>query len=211
MADFVELAFDLAFKYKTPAMILSDGLIGQMMEKVELKDYTPRWTNEYISENIPWATTGKQPGKRRSTTTSLNLKPEEQEAHNIKLQAKYQEIKDNEVRVEFTDCEDADYIFIAFGSVARICQKAKDMAREKGYKIGVVRPITVWPYPEKEIRELASKVKGFMCVEMNSGQMLQDVKLAVEGTCPVEFHGRMGGMVPSPEEIIEKFEEKFIK
>lgn len=211
MADFVELSFELAFKYRTPALILSDGLIGQMMEKVELKDHTPRWTNQYIKDNYKWATTGKDADREKASITSLNLQPEDQEAHNIKLQAKYQEIKDNEVRVEMIDCEDADYVFIAFGSVARICQKAKQLGEEKGYKIGVVRPITVWPYPEKEVKELASKIKGFMCVEMNSGQMLQDVKLAVNGACPVEFHGRMGGMVPSPEEILEKFEEKFIK
>lgn len=210
MADFVELSFDLAFKYRTPVTILSDGLIGQMMEKVELKAQTPRWEDSHIKETMPWATTGKTPERRRASTTSLNLKPEDHEAHNLNLQKKYKTIAENEVRYEAIDCDDADYILTAFGSVARICNKAKDLARAKGYKVGVIRPITLWPFPSAEIKQHAQHCKGLLCVEMSAGQMIDDVKLAVEGVAPVEFYGRIGGMVPSPEGVLEAFEKTFL-
>jgi 2-oxoglutarate ferredoxin oxidoreductase subunit alpha len=129
---------------------------------------------------------------------------------NIRLQKKYQEIEKKEVRFETIDCEDADYIIVAYGLVARICQKAAELAREKGIKTGIFRPISLFPFPYKELKDHARNVKGILDVEMNSGQMLEDVKLAVEGKIPVNFHGRMGGIVPSPEEILEKLEAEVI-
>jgi 2-oxoglutarate ferredoxin oxidoreductase subunit alpha len=204
MADFVSLSFDLAFKYRTPVMILTDGALGQMMEKVELEPQKERTTEE-----LDWATTGRKNGNGR-VITSLHLKPDEMEDLNIHLQKKYREIEKNEIRYEAINCEDADYIITAYGLVARICQKAADLAREKGIKVGVFRPITLFPYPYQQLSDLASNVKGILDVEMNAGQMVEDVRLAVNGKVPVEFHGRMGGVVPSPEEILEKLEEKFL-
>ncbi len=202
MADFIGLSFDLAFKYRTPIMILTDGALGQMMEKVELEPQQERSKVE-----LEWATTGRKNGNGR-VITSLHLKPDEMEELNLHLQKKYREIEANETRYEAINCDDADYIITAYGLVARICQKAADLAREKGIKVGVFRPITLFPYPYKELAELASKTKGILDVEMNAGQMVEDVRLAVDGKVPVEFHGRMGGIVPSPEEILHKLEEK---
>lgn len=204
MYDFVELAFDLSFKYRNPAMILSDGIIGQMMEKVELGEQKQRSTT-----NQPWGTFGKTPDRERNIITSLDLESASQEQFNIKLQKKYKEIEQNETRYETFNTEDADYVFVAYGSVARICQKAMDQARAKGIKVGLVRPISLFPYPTQVISDLADKVKGFLTVEMSAGQMVEDVRLAVNGKKPVEFYGRMGGMIPSPEEIVEALEQKF--
>lgn len=202
MADFVKLSFELAFKYRNPVLILTDGALGQMMEKVELPEQVTREFTE-----LDWATTGRKNGNSR-VITSLHLKPDEMEELNYKLQAKYKEIEKNEKRYEAINCEDADYIITAYGLVARICQKAADLAREKGIKVGVFRPISLWPFPYKEMKEATANAKGILDVEMNAGQMVEDVKLAVECKLPVEFHGRMGGIVPSPEEILEKLEEK---
>ncbi|MCF8260789.1 MAG: 3-methyl-2-oxobutanoate dehydrogenase subunit VorB [Melioribacteraceae bacterium] len=204
MADFVELSFELAFKYRNPVLILTDGALGQMMEKVELKVQKER-----KFEDLGWTTTGRNNGNGR-VITSLHLKPDQMEEINIHLQKKYKTIEENEVRVESKNCEDAEYIITAYGLVARICNKAAELAREKGIKVGVIRPITLFPFPKKEIKELTKNAKGILDVEMNAGQMVEDVRLAVEGKVPVEFHGRMGGIVPSPEEILEKLEEKFI-
>jgi 2-oxoglutarate ferredoxin oxidoreductase subunit alpha len=129
----------------------------------------------------------------------------------LRLQAKYREIEKNEVRVETYKTDDAEYIFTGFGLAARICKKAADIAREKGYKVGVIRPITVYPFPYDAYRNIAGKVKGIFDIELNAGQMVEDVKLAVEGKCPVEWHGRMGGMITSPAEILDNFEKLFIK
>ena len=205
MVDFVKLGFELADKYRTPAMILADGAIGQMMEKVELFDQMPRRT-----EYPEWATTGKPEGKDRRFITSLNIQPEKMEEINHHLQAKYKEITKNETLCVTSNTEDAEYIFTGYGLAARICAKAMDLAREKGYKVGLVRPQTLWPFPTDVYAELGKKVKGIFTVEMNAGQMVEDVRLSVNGATRVEFHGRMGGMIPSPEEILEKFEELFI-
>ncbi len=211
MADFVELAFDLAFKYRNPAMILSDGAIGQMMEKVYLPEQKQRLTNEEIEKRYgSWATIGKRKDKERNIITSLALQSEVQEKHNFKLQAKYKTIEENEVRFEKIDCDDADYLFVAYGTSARICQKAVKMAREKGIKAGLFRPITLWPFPSKEIKKLAGNLKGILSVEMSAGQMIEDVKLAVEGKVNVEHYGRFGGMIPSPNEVLNALEEKLI-
>ena len=204
MSDFVGLSFELAFKYRNPVMILTDGALGQMMEKVELQPQKERTFSE-----LDWATTGRKNGNGR-VITSLHLKPDKMEEINIHLQEKYNEIRKNEVRYEALKCEDAEYVIIAYGLVARIGNKAAELAREKGIKVGVIRPITLFPFPYEPIAELTKNMKGILDVEMNSGQMIEDVRLAVNGKVPVEFHGRMGGIVPSPEEILEKLEEKVV-
>lgn len=205
MADFVELAFDLAFKYRNPAMILSDGAIGQMMEKVWLKPQKER------SREFPeWATTGKTPDRERNIITSLNLDPNKQEDFNHKLQAKYREIEKNEVLYEEFQCDDAEYLFVAYGTSARVCQKAIELAREEGIKVGLLRPITLFPFPTVIISRLADQVKGILTVEMSAGQMVEDVRLAVNGKIPVEHWGRMGGIVPTPEEAVENLKSKII-
>ena len=203
MADFVDLAFTLAFKYRNPAMILSDGVIGQMMEKVILPPYKPRRTEEEIRRECPWATIGRTKDRRPNIMTSLELKPEVMESHNIHLQEKYRKIRENEVRYETWKCDDAEYMIVAFGSAARIAQKAIDMARSEGIRIGLFRPITLWPFPTNEIAAMGKGKKGILVVEINAGQMVQDVRLAVNGEEPVEQFGRLGGIVPEPNEIVD--------
>ena len=202
MADFVDLAFELAFKYRNPAMILSDGVIGQMMEKVILPPFKPRRTDEEVIAQCPWASTGKTKDRVRNVITSLELKPEEMEKRNLHLQAKYAEIKEKEVRFETQQCDDAEYLIVAFGSAARIAQKAIEIAREEGIKVGLFRPITLWPFPSKQIADMARTKKGVLVVEINAGQMVQDVRLAINGEVKVEQFGRLGGIVPEPEEIV---------
>ncbi|HPD95955.1 MAG: 3-methyl-2-oxobutanoate dehydrogenase subunit VorB [Bacteroidales bacterium] len=212
MYDFVDLGFELAFKYRNPAMILSDGVIGQMMEKVQLGDYKPRLTNEEIIKRYgSWATTGKTADRKRNIITSLDLDAGSQEKFNIKLQNKYKEIQDKEVRFEKIACDDAEYLLVAYGSSSRVCQKAIDIARGKGIKVGLLRPITLFPYPSKAIQELLPQLKGILSVEMSAGQMVEDVRLAVNGKVNVEHFGRMGGVIPTPNEVVEALEEKFIK
>ena len=203
MHDHVAEAFDLAFKYRNPAIILADGVIGQMMEKVVLPAQKPRRTDAEVIEQCPWATTGRTNGRKPNVITSLELKPEEMEKNNIRFQAKYKEIEENEVRFEEIHCEDAEYLIVAFGSMARIGQKAMEMAREEGLKVGMLRPITLWPVPTKAIAAYADKVKGILVTELNAGQMIEDVRLAVNGKVKVEHFGRLGGIVPDPDEIVE--------
>ena len=210
MADFMDLAFDLAFKYRNPAMILSDGVIGQMMEKVVLPPMKPRRTEEEIRRECPWATIGRTPDRDINIMTSLELQSEVMEQRNIHLQKKYDIIKENEVRFEKTNLDDADYVIVAFGSVARISEKAVELAREEGIKVGLFRPITLWPFPEKEIAELAKTKKGFLVAELNAGQMIEDVRLAVNGETKVAQFGRLGGMVPDPEEIVNALKEELL-
>ncbi|HCN53600.1 MAG TPA: 3-methyl-2-oxobutanoate dehydrogenase subunit beta [Prevotella sp.] len=208
MADFVDLAFELAFKYRNPAMILSDGVIGQMMEKVVLPPYKPRKTEEEIRKLYPWATIGRTKDREPNILTSLELKPEVMEQRNLHLQAKYEQIKNTEVRYETQQLDDADYMIVAFGSAARITQKAMEMAREEGLKVGLFRPITLWPFPSQQIVEAARGKKGILVVEINAGQMVDDVCLAVNGSLPVEHFGRLGGIVPEPDEIVKALKEK---
>ena len=208
MADFVDLAMNLAFKYRNPAMILSDGVIGQMMEKVVLPPMKPRRTEEEIIKECPWASTGRTRGREPNIITSLELRPELMEVKNRALQAKYEEIRNNEVRFETLHTDDAKYIFVAFGSAARVAEKAVELAREEGIRVGLFRPITLWPFPERQLANLAQGKKGLLVVEMNAGQMVQDVRLAVEGTVPVAHFGRQGGIVPEPEEIVKALKEK---
>ena len=211
MADFVDRAFELAFKYRTPAMILSDGVIGQMMEKIVLPPYKPRRTDEEVMRECPWASFGRKKDRQPNIITSLELKPEIMEERNIHLQKKYQQIRENEVRYETQQCEDADYVIVSFGSAARISEKAIELAREEGIKVGLFRPITVWPFPTDQVREIARGKKGVLVAEINAGQMVEDVKLAINGEVPVDYFGRLGGIVPEPEEIVDALKSKLMK
>lgn len=211
MADFVWLGWDLAFKYRTPAMILADGVIGQMMEKVVIPDQRPRRTEEEIRKQCPWALNGRKDHRKQNIVTSLELDSHAMEENNHRFQRTYKEIEANEVRYEAIDCDDADYLMVAFGSMARVSLKAKELAAEKGYKVGLIRPITLWPFPYNEIRRLSKNVKGILVVELSAGQMIEDVKLAVECNLPVEHYGRLGGIVPSPEEVLNAFMSKLVK
>ncbi len=209
MADFVDLAFELSFKHRIPAMILSDGVIGQVMEKVVLPPFKPRRTDEEIQRECPWATTGRKGGRPINVITSLELKPEAMEKHNLHLQEKYRLIRETEVRYEELYTEDADYLIVAFGSAARIAQKAIGILRAAGIRVGLLRPITLWPFPTKRIQELSAQVKGILTFEINAGQMVEDVRLAVEGRTPVAHYGKMGGIVPTPDELIQALKENF--
>lgn len=209
MADFVELSFDLAFKYRMPAMILADGIVGQVMEKVALPPFKPRRTEEQIQRECPWACTGRKSGRLNNIITSLELRPEAMERHNLHLQEKYRIIREHEVRYEEQQVEDADYLIVAFGSAARIAQKAVGDLRSQGIRVGLLRPITLWPFPSKRISELSSKVKGILTFEINAGQMVEDVRLATEGRVPVMHYGKMGGIVPTPDELIEHLKDDF--
>jgi 2-oxoglutarate/2-oxoacid ferredoxin oxidoreductase subunit alpha len=201
MADMVFEGFRLAEKYRNPAMILTDGALGQMMEKVELPE------EGSLPKEIPaWATRGKTADRERNVITSLFIQPEKMEQINHRIQSKYKTLEEEEVQYELIKTEDADIILVAFGLSARICQKAVDLAREKGIKVGLLRPITLYPFPKKIIRELAGKIEFFLSIEMNAGQMVEDVALAANGICPVHFYGRMGGMIPTPDEVLNKIE-----
>ena len=211
MADFVPIAYDLAFKYRNPVMILSDGAIGQMMEKVEFFEPIPRLTDEEVKARYPWATNGKPQNGERRILTSLDLDPQKLEDHNHHLQEKYRQIAEKEVRFEKIDCDDAEYILVAYGTSARVSLKAVKLLREKGYQVGLLRPITLWPFPTKEIQAMIKRgVKGFLSVEMSAGQMVEDIRLAVNGKVKVEYCGRLGGMIHSPEEVADAFEHKII-
>ena len=209
MADFVDLAFTLAFKYRNPAMILSDGVIGQMMERVVLPEQKPRRTEAQIIEECPWATTGRDRTRQPNIITSLELKPEIMEQRNLHLQEKYAEIKRREVRYEKSQCDDADYVIVAFGSAARIAEKAIEDARSQGIKAGLFRPITLCPFPSAALAETAKGKRGVLVAEINAGQMIEDVKLAINGEEPVAHFGRLGGIVPEPEEMIDAIVTNF--
>lgn len=211
MADFMDLAFTLAFRYRNPAMILSDGVIGQMMEKVVLPPQKPRRTEEEVKQECPWASIGRTPDRAPNIITSLELKPEAMELRNQHLQKKYATIKEKEVRYEAIQLDDdTDIMIVAFGSAARIAEKAIEIAREQGIKAGLFRPITLWPFPEKEIAQAVHGKRGVLVVEINAGQMIEDVRLAVNGEVAVKHFGRLGGIVPEPEEIVNAIKEKLL-
>lgn len=210
MADFVDLAFELAFRYRTPVIILSDGIIGQMMEKVVLPPMKPRRTEEQILRECPWASTGRSKNRRPNVITSLELSPDVMEQRNLKLQEKYRSIEEHEVRYETQQCDDADYLIVAFGSASRIAEKSVEICREQGVRVGLFRPITLWPFPSRELTALAAGKKGILVAEINAGQMVQDVRLAIDGALPVEYFGRLGGVVPSPQEIVEALNTKLL-
>jgi 2-oxoglutarate ferredoxin oxidoreductase subunit alpha len=202
MADFVYDAFDLADKYRTPVLILADGALGQMMEKVAFREYDP--ADHIVAK--PWATTGKPKSRERNVITSLHIEPEMMEQINLRLQDKYRLIAENETRWEHFHTEDAEYLIVAYGLAARIAKGAVEMARAQGIRAGLLRPVTLFPYPTAAIRRLADTVRGVLVVEMNAGQMIEDVRLAVEGRVPVKFYGRMGGIIPAPDEVLGALE-----
>ena len=210
MVDFVGLGFDLAFKYTNPCMILADGIVGQMMEKVVLPPQRPRRTEEEIRKQCPWAADGRKDGRKRNVVTSLELESARMEVINHRLQARYREIEKNECRWEEIGVDDADYLIVAFGTIARISDKARELAREEGIKVGIIRPITLWPFPTDAVRKAAEGKKGILVVELNAGQMIEDVRLATHDVIPVEHFGRLGGIIPSPEEVLDALKEKII-
>ncbi|MBT8299958.1 MAG: 3-methyl-2-oxobutanoate dehydrogenase subunit VorB, partial [Maribacter sp.] len=211
MADFVADAFDIAFKYRAPVLILSDGLIGQMMEKVEFKDQKERMSDKDIIEKYgSWATTGKK-GRERNIITSLDLQPEKMEVRVQGLQKKYEQMENEDLRYEKILCDDAEYLIVAYGSSARIAQKAIQLGREKGIKVGLLRPITLFPFPKQQLLKLADQVKGILSVELSTGQMVEDVNLSVQHKVPVSHFGRTGGIIHTPEEILEALEQNSIK
>ena len=209
MADFVGPGFDLAFKYRNPAMILADGIVGQMMEKVVLPPFRPRRTAEEIAKQCPWAVTGKGGRGHRNIVTSLELESPAMEQNNLRFQRTYDEIAKNEVRYQEYYTEDAEYLIVAFGSVARICLKAIEDARAAGIKVGLLRPITLWPFPVDALNDLSKRIKGALVVELNAGQMIEDVKLSVNCRVPVYHFGRMGGMIPNPTEVLDALRAHF--
>ena len=204
MADFVDLAFQLAFKYRNPTIILSDGVIGQMMEQVCLPPLKPRRTEEQIWKECPWAANGLHLKQRKPNIfSSLEMEAISMEQRNIKLQEKYALMRETEQRSTTFMCDDAEYLFVAFGSVSRCAEEAVTILRQEGYRVGLLRPITLWPYPEKELNRILPMIKKILVCEMNSGQMVNDVKLAIKCQRPVCHYGRMGGVVPSPDELVD--------
>lgn len=195
-------AFNLADKYRILVMILGDGMLGQMMEAVEFKD-----KEEIYHDDKKWAVTGTKMQRESNDITSIYIQPEVLEKHNQKLQAKYRQIEQNEVRVETYNCENADIIVTAYGTVARIIKNVIKMAEKEGIKVGLIRPITLYPFPNAAFEKYAETPKAFLSVELSSGQMVEDVRLAVNGKCPVHFYGRMGGMVPSQQEILDEIKK----
>ena len=197
--DHMMLAFDLAEKYRNPVLLIGDGMIGQMMEPVELPD-APREDQE-IGGMEAWATTGCE-GRERHLVKTLFLNAEENFAHNRKMSAKYREIEANELRYAEEGIEDdLDVLIVSYGTMARICTTALVELRARGLKVGIHRPITVWPFPHARIRELADQTKRIVAVEMSMGQLVDDVRAAAEGTCPVDYYGKTGGIVPTPGDV----------
>lgn len=204
MVDLIQDAFDVADMYRTPCMVMGDGMLGQMMEPVEF--------NERPKKELPpkdWAANGLHGRKTHNVANSLYLKPEDLEKHNEKLQAKYAEIKKNEIKYELFNCDgEKDLILVAYGTTSRICKNVVKIAKEEGIELGLIRPISLWPYPAEAFEKTVDSTKcGYLSVEMSCGQMVEDVKLSVAGRKPVDFYGRSGGMVPHPEDILAKVKE----
>ncbi|MCK4308362.1 MAG: 3-methyl-2-oxobutanoate dehydrogenase subunit VorB [Candidatus Atribacteria bacterium] len=199
LVDLTMDAFDLADKYRNPAMILGDGLLGQMMEAVEFKE-RPKVD---LPDKSNWTLTGCK-GREHRYIVPFDLDPHVLEKWNIKINEKYKKLKEKEVRYETVNIKNADLIIVAYGTVARIVKTAIHNAKKEGINIGLIRPITLFPFPEKIIAETTETVKKFLVVEMSLGQMIEDVKLAVSGKAEVNFYGRTGGVIPSPVEILEE-------
>lgn len=198
MADLAYKAFDTADKYRMPVMILGDGMLGQMMEPVELREPLTELPEK------PWAATGHGNKRDKNIINSLFLDAEECERMNIERFERYEIIKEHETMCEEVDCDDADIIIVAFGACARIARSAVKEARAKGIKVGLFRPITLWPFPKDQLAATKSHAKAYLSVEMNMGQMIEDVQLVVQGSAPVEFFGRTGGVIPTPAEVLER-------
>ncbi|HOT53112.1 MAG TPA: 3-methyl-2-oxobutanoate dehydrogenase subunit VorB [Anaerolineaceae bacterium] len=198
--DLTTLAFDLAEKYRNIVMILMDGSLGQMMEPAELPPFQP------IKTEVPdWAVNGES-GRAKRVLTSINIDPPAQERTNIRLMTRWQEIEANEVRFKGYYLEDAEYVVIGYGTAGRIALSAVRTARENGIKVGLLRPITVAPFPVNAIEALIPSTKAFLVVEMNNGQMLEDVRLVISGRKPIAFYGRMGGVVPYPDDVLREIQ-----
>jgi 2-oxoglutarate ferredoxin oxidoreductase subunit alpha len=212
MNDFVDLSFELAFKYRNPVMILADGIVGQMMEKVTLSPMKPRWTDEeIIALSGSWATTGKTSGRRENVITSLAMDAAVAEKFNEKLQRKFNKIREQEVRLEKIKCDDAEYLLIAYGAMSRICEEAVDNARAQGIRLGLLRPITLFPFPSEQIAAMTAQLKGILSVELSAGQMVEDVRLAVGDKTPVTHFGRLGGIVPAPDEVLAALKRIYLQ
>lgn len=197
MCDIIMESFDIADKYRNPVMIIGDGMLGQMMEPVDIQ---PR---EQKNTEKDWATTGTEGKRKPNIINSLYLDVESLEAHNQKLQAKYKEITEKEVRYETTNLEGAEVVLVAYGTIARICKSAMEELEKEGIKVGIIRPITIWPYPFKAFDEIDATTKELLVCEMNAGQMIDDVRIASQGRWPVSFYGRQGGAIPSTKEIVQ--------
>lgn len=204
MADLTILAFELADKYRNPVMILSDGILGQMMEPVEFSKDIPEPPEK------PWAVTGAS-GRKRNVINSLYIAPEVLEDHNLKLQAKYTAAKENECRCENYLTEDAELVVAAFGSCARIAKAAVEEARSQGIKAGLCRPITLWPFPEAAVAEACKNARACIVTEMNEGQMVYDIRLALKDRIPVYSFGKMGGVIPTPKQILDEIKKLEVK
>lgn len=200
--DLVTEAFDIADYYRNPVFVLADGMIGQMMEPVEFREMPPRELPEKT-----WATDGTKNSRKPNIINSLALDPAVLEEHNIKLDKKYQEMERNEVRVEVFNMEGAQVVLTAYGTTARVAKNAIELLEAEGIKAGLIRPITLWPFPHQAFREIPSTAQAILTVEMSMGQMIDDVKIANEGRLPVHFYGRSGGMCPEPQAIVDKVKE----
>lgn len=200
IVDMVRLAFDLSDKYNNPSMILIDGVLGQMMEPVDLGDYKPQFVEK------PWAASGCV-GRKMNAITSIHIDPRDMEQHNHKLQAKYRKIRENEQRSEAWMMDDAEIMVVAYGLCSRIAKSAVRTAREEGIKVGLFRPISLWPFPEIKLNKYIKKVQGILVLELSAGQMIEDVRLINNGRVPVFFHGRYGGMTPSVEDVVAEIEK----
>lgn len=200
--DLTMEAFNVADYYRTPVIVQGDGMIGQMMEPVEF--------NEPKKRDLPvkdWATTGTEGKRKPNIINSLFLDPQALEDHNWKLDRKYKEIEENETLHEMYKMDDAEIVFVSYGTTSRIVKNVIDSLREEGVKAGLIRPITLWPFPNKAFTEIPENAKAILTVEMSTGQMIDDVKIANEGRLPVHFYGRTGGMIPTPDDIIAKAKE----
>ena len=199
-ADLTTLAFELADRWRNPVIVLGDGVIAQMMEPVRVPPF-----QDHVPDK-PWAVNGarRELGRGSNLVHSAYMVPEDLERHNIRLQAKYRDAAEWEVRFEESMTEDAELVLVAYGISARICETVLEKARERGMKLGLLRPITLWPFPTARLRELARKVPRFLCVELSAGQMVEDVRLAVNGAAAVTHFGRMGSVVHTPEEVLER-------
>ena len=202
MVSLTAEAFDIADTYRMPVMIMGDGMLGQMMEPVEFENLPKREVPEKT-----WATTGTQMKRKKNIVNSLYIEPDALENMNNERLERYELVKKNEVKVETVNAENADVVIVAYGVMARVAKTVMQMMEEKGIKVGVVRPITLWPFPTEEIAKVAETAKAFISVEMSQGQMVEDVRLAVNGKKPVFFYGRNGGVVPSPDEICAEIEK----
>lgn len=201
MVDIMQDAFDIADQYRNPVMIMADGMMGQMMEAVDLEN--SKKTTRNLAPKT-WATTGMAHHDGRNIINSLELDPARLENHNLDLKKKFDEMAKNEVRYEMYKCDDADIIAVAYGTTARIVKNTIDLAAREGIKMGLIRPISLWPFPQEPFDKTADRVKAYISVEMSMGQMVEDVRLAANGRKPVHFYGRVGGMIPEPKDILAK-------